>query len=81
MSVVVKGPWFDVPAGTAPAECRSCHAEVFWIVTKSGKRMPIDCSVVGGREPWKGVPGDGELDGRGISHFAACPQANSWRQR
>lgn len=75
----VKGPWFDVPAGTPPAECKSCHAEVYWIVTAAGKRMPVDVEVEGGRSPFKGVPGDGEQDGRGISHFATCPDRDKWR--
>lgn len=81
MSVVVKGPWFDVPAGTQASECRSCKATVYWIVTPSGKRMPVDCEVDGGYSPFKGVPGDGEQDGSGVSHFATCPQAAQWRQR
>ena len=77
----VKGPWFDVPSSTPASECRSCKAEVYWIVTASGKRMPIECAVDGGLSPWKGVPGDGDMAGRGISHFATCPQAGTWRQR
>lgn len=80
MSAAVKGPWFDVPAGTKPSECRSCRATIYWIETPNGKRMPVDCDVDGGSEPWKGVPGDGERDGHGVSHFATCEQADEWRK-
>lgn len=70
-----KGPWFDVPAGTREAECRSCSAEVYWIVTKNDRRMPVDCSVPGG---W--APTDKE-GGHGVSHFSTCPDRDRWRTR
>lgn len=74
--------YFTVPAGTERAECRSCHAPVYWIVTDSGKRMPVDCEVEGATRPFKGVPGDGgEREGKGISHFATCPNAAQHRRR
>lgn len=74
--------YFDVPAGTPRAECRSCHAPVYWIATAAGKRMPVDCAVDGGANPFKGVPGDGgERDGKGVSHFVTCPNADLHRKR
>lgn len=33
---------FDIPAGTAPKSCLGCGARVYFIETKSGKRMPVD---------------------------------------
>lgn len=33
---------FEIPKGTPPASCRGCKASVYWIVTKAGKRMPVD---------------------------------------
>jgi hypothetical protein len=75
----VKGPWFDVPAGTDPADCRSCGKTVFWITTTGAKRMPVDCDVAGGR--WPLATFAGEQIGRGVSHFATCPDASKWRQR
>jgi hypothetical protein len=33
---------FDIPAGTAASTCRGCGADVYWIITKAGKRMPVD---------------------------------------
>lgn len=74
------GPWFDVPAGTRQAQCGSCQAPIYWIETARGKRMPVDCDVDGGRRPFTGVPGDGERDGRGVSHFATCPNAEEHRR-
>jgi hypothetical protein len=81
-AAAVKGPWFDVPAGTPAAQCRSCQEEVYWIVTAAGKRMPVDVEVEGGITPiGGGVPTAFDCDGRGVSHFATCPQADQWRQR
>ena len=81
-TLLVKGPWFDVPPGTAPSECRSCTAEVYWIVTASGKRMPVDCDVEGGYSPDAARANEGLVpEGRGISHFATCPDASKWRHR
>lgn len=74
----VKGPWFEVPAGTPPAGCRSCGQTIFWIATTGGKRMPVDCEVAGGR--WPGTDFR-EPAGRGVSHFATCPDRDRWRQR
>jgi hypothetical protein len=66
------------------ANCRSCGAEILWVISKaSGKAMPLD------------VPPEKraiivEVDKHGIpvteireaytSHFATCPQANDWRR-
>jgi hypothetical protein len=33
---------FPIPPGTPPRECRSCRAEIFWILTAAGKRMPVN---------------------------------------
>lgn len=27
---------------TEPSKCRSCPAQVYWVVTAKGKRMPVD---------------------------------------
>lgn len=65
--------------------CRSCRAEVVWTVTTSGRRMPVEAAergnVVLGREGEAlvaRVVDDGQ--GTHVSHFATCPQANSWRR-
>ncbi len=33
---------FEIPAGTTPSACRGCGADVYWIITKTGKRMPVN---------------------------------------
>lgn len=33
---------FPVPPGAPRVRCRSCRAEVIWILTVHGKRMPVD---------------------------------------
>lgn len=70
-----------VPARTPPASCRSCGARIYWVVTDAGRRMPVDCDAEGTTRPFVPVPGDGEpQDGRGVSHFATCPQAAAHRK-
>lgn len=81
MTAAVKGPWFNVPAGTPEAECRSCHATVYWITTANGKRMPVDCEVEGAYGPDTSRDSALVQDGHGVSHFATCPEGNKWRQR
>jgi len=88
--VTEKGPWFDVPAATRVEHCRSCRTDVFWIRTAAGKAMPVDCDVPGGKRPERAEPdlsddGSGRMyepaDGRGVSHFATCPQSPLWRNK
>lgn len=33
---------FQIPPGTPARDCRSCSARIFWIVTATGKKMPVD---------------------------------------
>lgn len=33
---------FEIPPQTRPANCSSCRAQIFWIVTKAKKRMPVN---------------------------------------
>lgn len=55
--------------------CRSCGAAVVWTVTAAGRRMPMDANptlqaaLVGPPQPTY------------VSHFATCPQAETWRKR
>jgi hypothetical protein len=69
-----RGPWFDVPAGTRPSQCRSCKAVVYWIETAAGRKMPVDVDVPGGYEPRVGE------EGHGVSHFSTCPDRDEWRK-
>lgn len=58
--------------------CRSCGAPIVWVVTESGKRMPLDA------KPEKRFVVD--VDGKAyvrdtyVSHFAHCPNAAQHRR-
>lgn len=71
------------------SRCRSCRAEILWAIwEETGKRAPFDPEPVYGgnvilypgdppravyaREP-NGVP-------LYVSHFATCPDSDSWRK-
>lgn len=66
--------WFAIPKGTPQGKCRSCRAAIYWVTTPMGKSMPVDVAVPDGVQPTR------EKDGRGISHFATCPQADEHRR-
>jgi hypothetical protein len=70
---------WEIPAGwlvddqAHAARCRSCHRPVLWVRNaKSGKAAPFDA-----------IAPDAVLDGLtvSVSHFATCPEADSWRKR
>jgi hypothetical protein len=72
--VTEKGPWFEVPAGERASNCARCDADgLYWIHTKTGKLMLVDCAVPGGSPP------DTHTSGRGVAHFATCPAAALFR--
>lgn len=49
--------------------CRSCRADITWVVTSSGKKMPVDGHVQANEyEP-----------GAHISHWSTCPDADKFR--
>lgn len=75
------------------AACSSCSARIIWTVTAKGKRMPVDAEpreygtfVLRGQGDdvpllalHKSVsPGHEPLY---VSHFATCPDGDSWRRR
>jgi len=33
---------FDIPPNTPARNCRGCGAIIYWIVTRNGKRMPVN---------------------------------------
>lgn len=80
-----------VPAGTKPSQCNgsTCRATIYWIRTPEGRAIPIDCDVEGG-EPPSDTNDRNQLDafsggsafvfeGRGVSHFTTCPDADEFR--
>ncbi len=84
---------FDVPATTSQAQCSSCRAPVYWIVTASGAKMPVDCEPEGCRRPMLGASARDRIihalqpdelpsvDGVGVSHFVTCPNRDQHRKR
>jgi hypothetical protein len=70
--------------------CRSCGAEVFWAVTASGKRMPVDADVTADGNVSIGPDGLAYVVPAGhvaspaypryTSHFATCPNAAHHRR-
>lgn len=53
--------------------CKSCRAEIIWLPTPAGKRMPVDAHSV--------KPEDAEFEwGRHVSHFSSCPNAHEHRR-
>lgn len=78
----------------ADGHCRSCGAPIKWVLTTTGKNMPLDpIPTVDGNcwvERWDhGVPVvqvtsgfvPGRIPMRYTSHFASCPNADEWRKR
>lgn len=62
------------------ATCRSCGAAILWVVTASGKRMPLDASpekrfVIEPQEPPLALSRDTY-----VSHFSTCPNAAAHRK-
>lgn len=76
--------------------CASCSAPVIWTVTHNGKKMPVDAEPADNGNIRLRQEGDrmiAEYPGREhpglfedpdqrryLSHFATCPQAQSWRR-
>lgn len=66
------------------SNCRSCHAEIIWAKTESGKAMPLDAKP---EKRFILFPGpDGNEDeavavDTYVSHFATCPNANQHRKK
>lgn len=77
-------------------QCRSCGADMVWVVTRKGKKMPLDPKP----DPDGGFVYDGDTDdgtpkvrfipegpGRALhegdrytSHFSTCPNADERRR-
>lgn len=66
-----------IPAGTRQEACRGCQAPIYWAKNSKGKMHPFDCDVPGGTRPGNGLTDHG----RGVTHFATCPNADRFRKR
>lgn len=61
----------EAPQGVS--HCRSCGADIVWLPTVNGSRMPIEFETF--------EPGDVMFEhGKHISHFSRCPHAERWRK-
>jgi hypothetical protein len=65
------------------SKCRSCGAEIFWAITPTGKRAPIDAKP---ERRFILHPGEDNVLRASIqltyqSHYATCPQAKYWRSK
>jgi len=72
---VSSGHYFTVPPGTHPSQCRDCPRPIYWIETKTGAKMPVDCNA--DARSW---PPSATDAGSGLSHFATCPSAAKFRK-
>lgn len=36
---------FDIPPAAPATACRSCGAAIVWILTKAGKKMPVEIAT------------------------------------
>ena len=83
---------FSVPAGTPAAICRgpNCGRRIYFTVNpQTGRVVPIDCDVPGGRRPSE-TKDTGQLDafageadvhpGNGIAHHSNCPDVEMFRR-
>lgn len=68
------------------AKCRSCDAEIIWMITSTGKRIPADANDAA-RKAQQAIR---DSAGYGVSptfvpkyhqsHFATCPNADDHRK-
>lgn len=63
--------------------CRSCHAEVEWVVLTSGHRHPLNRGAVAtyDHELLDGKVVDRVSTEHHASHFETCPDAAKWKRR
>lgn len=78
------------------SRCRSCGAEIVWAITDHGRKMPLDAKPYEGgssnglfvllpdaeRAPSAIAVPPAAYEGEELhtSHFATCPDAESWRR-
>lgn len=69
------------PDPKSVTQCRSCGADIVFLRTETGKRMPVN--VLPTAQPFRG-PNAGELyykRNAHQSHFATCPAASEFRSK
>lgn len=57
-----------------PTNCRSCGAQIIWMMTVNNRRMPVNADSA--------EPGETMYEhGKHVSHFSTCPQGDRWRKK
>ena len=73
---------FDTDIGNRPkprqTECRSCHAPIIFVETKTGKKMPLDAKPFSAVQVKEGV---GEVIQVYMPHWATCSKADQHRRK
>ena len=59
--------------------CRKCRAEIHWIVTSGGKKMPIDAYPPRDKKWVKVETASGVMEV--VPHFATCPFAKEFKRK
>lgn len=87
-TICIHGPTPRTLDDVTISTCRSCEAEIIWVETEKGKRMPIDA------EPGPGGRFTLSDDGKTVafvhthmarddlysSHFETCPDSKDWKR-
>jgi hypothetical protein len=60
--------------------CKSCNAEISWILTASGRAMPVDAKPEKRIVIDRGAQYSGRVLDTYTSHFATCPHADQHRK-
>ncbi len=64
------------------ARCKTCQAEIVWMLTSAGKRVPLDPPEKRYVENLTSTHrGQVEVQDTWLSHFATCPQADQHRKK
>jgi hypothetical protein len=54
--------------------CKSCRARIIYLQTNNNKRMPVDADTVDAED-------EVYEQGKHVSHFSTCPNADEWRRK
>jgi hypothetical protein len=57
------------------ATCKGCGAEIEWMFTENGHKMPVNKPML------TVITKDGKVIQGQESHFASCPKADDFRRR
>jgi hypothetical protein len=64
-----------IPARTSPSNCRKCSQLIYWVShPSSGRPHPVSIEHEDAIAPGR------EFEGKGISHFADCVNADEFRR-